>query len=62
MRRELRRVFPGVKVSTEEIAEIIREDVLKRDVVEGQAAEESQRRVKRAPKKKLRRTTPAPAE
>ena len=44
-----------------EIGEIIREEVLKRDVAEGEAAEAAQRRVKKALKKKLRKRS-APSE
>ena len=61
IRRELRRVSPAVKVDNQEIAEIIRDEVLKRDVLEGEAAEEAQRRVKKAPRKKQRKASPAPA-
>lgn len=57
LRRELRRISPAVKVDKEEIAEIVGSEVLKRDVVEGEAAEEALRRVKKAPRKKLRKRT-----
>jgi hypothetical protein len=40
VRRELRRISPGVKVNVEELADAIQSDVLKRDVVEGERAKE----------------------
>jgi predicted type IV restriction endonuclease len=40
IRRELRKVSPGVKVSEEEIKNILISEVMKRDVVEGESAKE----------------------
>jgi len=39
IRRELRRVFPGVKVDNNFLAKQLRDEVLKREVVEGEAAD-----------------------
>lgn len=39
VRREIRRLFPGVKVDHEFLVKQIRDDVLKREVVEGDAAD-----------------------
>jgi hypothetical protein len=55
IRRELRRMTPGLKVNEEEIQEILTNEVLKRDVVEGDEAVKSLRRVKRAAAKKTKR-------
>jgi hypothetical protein len=56
IRRELRRVAPGTKVSTEEISGLL-PDVLKREVIEGEAADEARSRVAKASKKSLRKTS-----
>jgi predicted type IV restriction endonuclease len=54
IRRELRRLAPGAKVSTDEIAALL-PDVLKRDVVEGKSAEAALKRVGKAAAAKKRR-------
>ena len=53
LRREIRRLAPDTKVTTEEI-EVLLPDVLKRDVIEGETAKSAQRRVHKASTKKLR--------
>ncbi len=55
IRRELRKVSPGVKVTEEEIVSILNSEVLKRDVVQGESAEEALKRVKKALKKQARK-------
>ncbi len=54
MRREIRRLSPGAKISTSEIRDLL-PDVLKRDVVEGEAARNAERRVNKACGKSLRK-------
>lgn len=54
IRRELRRQSPDVKVDTDEIKEVLTSEVLKRDVVEGDKAEEARKKVARASSKSLR--------
>jgi len=49
LRRELRRLSPGLKVSTEEVASLL-PDVLKRDVVEHECAKKARSRVQRVQK------------
>ena len=46
LRRELRRVSPGISVDTDEIQAIILSDVLKREVVEGKLADGARVQVK----------------
>lgn len=58
LRKEIRRLAPSAKVSVEEIAAIL-PDVLKRDVVEGNAAEEAGRRVGRASRRSQKRNDTA---
>ena len=48
LRRELRRVSPGIRVDTDEIQAIILGDVLKREVVEGKLADGARVQVKKA--------------
>jgi len=54
IRRELRRLGEGVKVKAEEI-ECLLPDVLKRDILEGEEAEEARARLKKAARKSTKR-------
>lgn len=56
IRRELRRVSPGISVDLSEVEEILVSEVLKRDILEGEDAEDAMARVKRAANRKLRKT------
>lgn len=47
LRRELRKFTPGIKVENEEIEEIIRNEIFKRNVLEDEKAINAQKRVKR---------------
>ena len=51
IRRELRKISPNVKVSDEEIEKILAFEVLKRDIVEGEAADAAMKKVKKQLKK-----------
>jgi hypothetical protein len=51
VRRELRKLFPDQKIDQENIASLIINEVLKRDVAEGDKAKEAQQRIKRAANK-----------
>ena len=66
IRRELRRLAPGVKIETEEIAAVFTREVLKRDSLEGDKAEEARRKVARAMAKAAREkaaeSEPAPLD
>lgn len=53
IRRELKRVSPGIRVEFDEIKRILEIEVLKRDVVEGSAADEAMSRVKKAASRAL---------
>jgi predicted type IV restriction endonuclease len=48
IRRELRKMSPDVKIDAEQIKEVILQEIFKRDVVEGEKAEEARRKVARA--------------
>ncbi len=54
VRRELRRLAPGTKVSVDEIKKLL-PDVLKRDVIEGERAAAAIKRVGKAARKRLQK-------
>jgi predicted type IV restriction endonuclease len=57
MRRELRRIAPDTKVGEDELRESLRQDVLKREVLEGDKAAAAARQVSRAGQRALRKVT-----
>jgi hypothetical protein len=54
VRRELRRLFPGVRATTAELGELLRTEVIKRDVLEGERAEAAEKAVRRGTRRRLR--------
>lgn len=48
IRRELRKISPDVKIDTDQIREVLVQEVLKREVVEGEKADEARRKIARA--------------
>lgn len=54
IRKELRQIYPDIKVQIEEIKESLERDVLKRDVVEGEEADKARKKISRADKKQQR--------
>lgn len=54
VRRELRRLSPDVRIEPEEIRSVLATEVIKREVLEGEKAEEARRKVSSAAKKALR--------
>lgn len=61
IRRELRKIKDGLKVSNEEIEELIVNEVLKRDLIESEAAKEAQKNVHKLLKKR-HRSKPKPSQ
>lgn len=57
IRRELRRLTPDVKIDTERIKDVLVQEILKRDVVEGEKAEEAKRKIARAANRLLKKVT-----
>jgi hypothetical protein len=57
LRRELRRVSPDVRIETEQIRAVLAAEVIKREVMEGDKAEEARKKIARAAGKALRATT-----
>ncbi len=45
IRRELRKIAPDVKVTSEQIKEVILKEVLKREVIEGEKADEAKKKI-----------------
>ena len=54
MRRELRRITPDVKVEIDDVRTSVMQDVLKREVIEGEQADHARKRVQRAGNRMLR--------
>lgn len=54
VRRELRRMSPDVRVELEEIRTAVVQDVLKREVIEGEQAEQARKKLQRAANRMLR--------
>lgn len=55
VRRELRRVSPDVRIETEAIEAVLSNEVIKREVLEGDKADEARRKVRSAAAKVLRK-------
>ncbi len=54
IRRELRRVSPDVRIDNEQIRAVLVNEVLKREVMEGEKAEDARKKIARAASKSLR--------
>jgi hypothetical protein len=54
IRRELRRLSPDVRIDSEQIKSVLMQEVLKREVVEGEKADEARKKVNKAANKPLR--------
>jgi hypothetical protein len=57
IRRELRRVSPDVRIETEQIRAVLVNEVIKREVLEGDQATEAKKRINRTAAKMLRQKT-----
>lgn len=55
VRRELKRMSPDVRIDVEEIQRVIMDEVIKRDVLEGDKASDAKRRMAKAAAKVLRK-------
>lgn len=58
IRRELRRISPDVKIETDQIKAVLSAEVIKRDVMEGEKAEEAKKKIAKTAAKALRAATP----
>jgi len=57
VRKQLRVTAPGLKTDLDQIKKVIEEEVLKREILEGERALSAQRQVKRATKRSLKKRT-----
>lgn len=62
IRRELRRVSPDVKIDTDQIRAVLTTEVIKREVLEGDKAEEARKKINRAASKALRQIAVKPSK
>jgi hypothetical protein len=61
LRRELRRISPDVRIGLEQIKSVLTTEVLKREVVESEKAEEARKKITRAAGKLLRAKAAKPS-
>jgi hypothetical protein len=54
IRRELRRISPDVRIDTAQIHDVLVQEVIKRDVIEGDKADEARKKVNRAANRALK--------
>lgn len=57
IRRELRKISPDVKIDNEQISDVLTNEIIKREVMEGDKADEAQRKVNRAVKRAATKKT-----
>jgi hypothetical protein len=57
VRRELRKVSPGVKIGNDEVRDLLEREVLKREVTEGDKAMEAYKKVNKAQCKEAKAKT-----
>lgn len=62
IRRELRRITPDVKVPIEDLRNVLIQDVLKREVIEGEKAEIARKKIQKVARKLLRTKKESNAE
>lgn len=61
VRKELRKLFAGLQVEASEIENIVKYEVLKREVIEGDVASKASTRIKKAAAKAVKKTPIEPA-
>lgn len=55
IRRELRKMSPDVKIDIQQIKDVVMQEIFKRDVIEGEKAEEARRKIARAANRGIRK-------
>jgi hypothetical protein len=58
IRRELRRVSPDVKIDTDDIKSVLLNEVIKREVLEGEKAKDASKKIAKVIAKKLKNSAP----
>jgi hypothetical protein len=61
VKRELRRLTPGVKIENDEIEGVLRTDIIKRDVLEGDKAIDAKKKIQKAANNYIR-SAPSPVK
>lgn len=59
VRRELKRLHPDAKIAIEDLREALRQDVIKRDIIEADALKDSRKNFKKVRSKSLRKRKPS---
>lgn len=54
VRKELKSIYPEIKVTPDEILAVLSQDVIKREILEGEEAEESRKKISKALRRKER--------
>jgi predicted type IV restriction endonuclease len=62
IRRELRKISPDVKIDNEQIKDVLVQEIIKRDVMEGEKADEALRKVTKATKRTVKRVRASSSE
>lgn len=62
IKKELRNIYPDIKVSTEEIQKVLYSGVIKREINEGEESEEAKKKIARSLKKKEKEKIEKPVE
>src|SRR5690606_36513589 len=64
IRREMRRYFPDLKIDIESVTDLLNNEILKREVIDGDKVKDAQQRIKRAAAKiaKVQQMKPDPQE
>lgn len=57
LKKELKQIYPDIKVTTDEIKAVLINDVIKREIFTGEEAEEAKKKIQKANKKKERLKT-----
>ena len=60
LRRELRKISPDVKVTQDQIKEVLQKEVLKREVIEGEKADEAKKKINKILNKNVKNKTLKP--
>lgn len=62
IRRELRRLSPDVRIDADQIREVLSSEVMKREVLEGEKADEARKKIHRSANKALRQIAVKPGK
>lgn len=52
LKKELKQIYPDIKVTNDEIKNVLISDIIKREIIEGEASEEAKKKIAKANKRK----------